>query len=148
MSQSPLSPSEDGRDETGRFIEGNRHGRGNPNAKAAAAWRQALVDAATPERVRAVMDRLFQAAEAGEPWAVKEVMDRLIGKPTQAIVTEDENGNRGPIASLTINLVEWRPPRVTMGIPGADKAIQAEIDAEAQKALPDPNLNVPDSGKG
>lgn len=61
-------------DDKGRFAEGNPGGPGNPNAKATAAWRRTLLDAATPERVRAVIDRLFQAAEAGEPWAVREAV--------------------------------------------------------------------------
>ena len=36
-----------------------------------------------PERLRNVAETLFVAAESGEPWAVKELIDRFDGKPTQ-----------------------------------------------------------------
>lgn len=36
-----------------------------------------------PERLRNVAETLFNAAELGEPWAVKELIDRFDGKPTQ-----------------------------------------------------------------
>lgn len=36
-----------------------------------------------PERLRNVAEVLFNAAELGEPWAVKELIDRFDGKPTQ-----------------------------------------------------------------
>jgi hypothetical protein len=36
-----------------------------------------------PHRLRAVAETLFLAAESGEPWAVKELIDRMDGKPTQ-----------------------------------------------------------------
>jgi len=36
-----------------------------------------------PHRLRAVAETLFSAAEDGEPWAVKELIDRFDGKPTQ-----------------------------------------------------------------
>jgi len=36
-----------------------------------------------PDRLRSVAETLFLAAELGEPWAVKELIDRFDGKPTQ-----------------------------------------------------------------
>lgn len=36
-----------------------------------------------PHRLRNVAETLFNAAELGEPWAVKELIDRFDGKPTQ-----------------------------------------------------------------
>jgi hypothetical protein len=36
-----------------------------------------------PHRLRAVAETLFSAAETGEPWAVKELIDRMDGKPMQ-----------------------------------------------------------------
>jgi len=123
MSDEPLSPLGDGRDEKGHFLKGNPGGPGNPNAKAVAAWRQTLLDAATPERMRAVMDRLFQAAEAGEAWAVREVLDRCLGRPVQAIVTEDEAGERQaftPIEVIRLVVQQAVAPGALLdrGIPG------------------------------
>ena len=37
-----------------------------------------------PDRLHKVAESLFSAAEAMEPWAVKELLDRLDGKPMQA----------------------------------------------------------------
>jgi len=36
-----------------------------------------------PEKLRNVAESLFAAAEAMEPWAVKELLDRLDGKAVQ-----------------------------------------------------------------
>jgi len=36
-----------------------------------------------PHRLQKVAETLFVAAESGEPWAVKELIDRFDGKPTQ-----------------------------------------------------------------
>ncbi len=34
-------------------------------------------------RLRKIADKLVEAAEEGQPWAIKEVMDRVDGKPAQ-----------------------------------------------------------------
>lgn len=36
-----------------------------------------------PRRLRNIAEKLVSAAEAGEQWAIKEVADRLDGKPAQ-----------------------------------------------------------------
>ena len=36
-----------------------------------------------PDRLRNVAETLFSAAELGEPWAVKELIDRFDGKAVQ-----------------------------------------------------------------
>lgn len=43
-----------------------------------------------PRRLRSIAEKLVVAAEAGEQWAIKEVADRLDGKPAQ---TTDLNVN-------------------------------------------------------
>jgi hypothetical protein len=43
-------------------------------------------------KLRAIADKLVEAAEEGEPWAVKEVIDRIDGKSVQPNTLEDENG--------------------------------------------------------
>lgn len=50
------------------------------------ALRMALVEedpVTKTRRLRKIADKLVQAAENGEPWAIKEVMDRVDGKPAQ-----------------------------------------------------------------
>lgn len=41
-----------------------------------------------PERLRAIALKLISLAEKGEPWAVKELVDRIDGKPSQPQETE------------------------------------------------------------
>ena len=52
---------------------------------------------------------------------MKELMDRTLGRPTQAIVTEDDAGNRGPIG-LPVAAREWQPLMGT-GIASIDKRL-------------------------
>ena len=69
------------RDGRGRFLPGNPGGPGNPQARNVATWRKALAEAVSAEDVTQVAQRLVDAAKAGEPWAVRELLDRLLGKP-------------------------------------------------------------------
>lgn len=39
---------------------------------------------------RAIIDQLIEAAKRGEPWAVKDVLDRVLGKPKQAVQFDGE----------------------------------------------------------
>jgi len=69
------------RDCKGRFLPGNPGGPGNPQARNVATWRKALADTVSFEDVTEVTQKLVDAAKAGEPWAVHELFDRLLGKP-------------------------------------------------------------------
>ena len=81
---SPLSNgSNGGRNANGQFAKGWKGGPGSPHAAKVAEWRQALVDAVTPEDLTAVVQKLVERAKAGESWAVRELMDRTVGKPVE-----------------------------------------------------------------
>jgi hypothetical protein len=69
------------RDEGGRFISGTAGGPGNPLVRQVASWRNALAECVSPADLCDVIDMLLHAARRGEPWAVKEVLDRCLGKP-------------------------------------------------------------------
>ncbi len=43
------------------------------------------------DRVRKAAERLLDLASEGEPWAVRELADRLDGKPAQVIAGDAEN---------------------------------------------------------
>ena len=82
MARTP-SPNGDngrGRDARGRFTAGNPGGPGNPHAGAVAAWREALLLTVSPADLKAVIRALLKHAKAGEPWAVKELLDRCLGR--------------------------------------------------------------------
>jgi len=80
----PSPNGANGRDGRGRFVRGNAGGPGNPEARRTADFRRLVLDAAT-DRFPAVVSKLFDLAESGEPWAVREVLDRVLGKPTAAL---------------------------------------------------------------
>jgi hypothetical protein len=82
MTPSPDGPDGDGRDaSTGRFVVGNRAGRGNPLAARVAALRKALFDAITEEDIAAAVKALVTQAKNGDVAAIRELLDRCIGKP-------------------------------------------------------------------
>ena len=43
------------------------------------------------KRVREAAEKLLDLAADGEPWAIKELADRLDGKPSQTIAGDPEN---------------------------------------------------------
>jgi hypothetical protein len=44
-----------------------------------------------PDDALAIVNRMIDAAKAGEPWAVKEIFDRADGKAKQPVVGGDED---------------------------------------------------------
>jgi hypothetical protein len=74
----------DGRAANGRFIKGNKCGRGNPFARKLAAMRQAFLDAISEDDLKAVARRLLLRAEAGDTTAAKVLLAYVIGKPAKA----------------------------------------------------------------
>ena len=70
---------------------------GNTNAQQGKmfydALRKALIQ--NPTRLPRIVEQLLNQAELGEPWAVKEVIDRLDGKAIQ--INQMENADGSPI---------------------------------------------------
>lgn len=71
------------RDAQGRFLAGNAGGPGNPHAASVGLWRKALIDAVSPADLDGVLKALIEKAKAGEGWAVRELLDRCLGRPKQ-----------------------------------------------------------------
>ena len=90
---------------------------GNNNATKGAEWRQALkralVRVAEAEGEDAeisyrkgldiVADKFVEAASSGEAWAIKEIGDRLDGKPGQSVTLGEDPDN--PLTSLSIAFI-------------------------------------------
>ncbi len=76
-----IEPAKDRDPHTGRFVKGCKPGPGNPNVRSVASTRSRLILAVSEEDFDRVVRALVEAAERGEPWAVKELLNRLIGKP-------------------------------------------------------------------
>ena len=86
---SPSPPVDNGREAaTGRFATGNTFGEGNPHHKRVAELRSALLDAISPEDLRVIVGQLVQKAKSGDVAAAREVLDRALGKPSQAVAVE------------------------------------------------------------
>ena len=78
----PSPPFADGaRDTGGRFKPGNPGGPGNPLAARVARLRAALLDAVSPDDVRAVVEALVAEAKRGSVPAARELLQRALGAP-------------------------------------------------------------------
>lgn len=71
---------------TGKFVPGNKLGAGHTrHAEKKRQLQAVLYKALTPQRMGKIVKALIREAERGEQWAVREVLDRIIGKATQPI---------------------------------------------------------------
>lgn len=87
------------------FAPGNKFGRGNPNIRRLAAYRQMVNKAVTPEQVRTVMRKLVALAKRGDLAAIKEVLDRTVGKATAAPMHGDHAALEFPTMTTTADTV-------------------------------------------
>ncbi len=85
---------------------------GNQNAAKGADWKQAIKRALAHESGKTyregldlVAKKFVEAAKKGDPWALKEIGDRIDGKPAQAITMEGELNI--PLTG-TVNFVDSR----------------------------------------
>jgi hypothetical protein len=78
-------PAADGRTAKGTFAPGNQFARGNPNARRMAALRAALLECATAERMKALGEKLYELAMAGDLAAAKLLLTYAIGKAPEAV---------------------------------------------------------------
>ena len=85
---SPVSNGANGRDSAGRFSPGCRGGPGNPHARRVAELRATLFDTVTVDDFRAIVGKVVERAKSGDLAAIKELLDRLLGKPTTFVDVE------------------------------------------------------------
>ena len=83
MTQAPSPNGPFDRNPGGRFVAGNPGGPGNPHAAQVARLRAEMLDAVTPDDMRAIVSRLVELAKGGDVRAIKEVFDRTLGKPQE-----------------------------------------------------------------
>lgn len=81
--RSQTSPTK-GRDGRGRFAAGNPGGPGNPMAVQVGQLRAALLGAVKPADMKAIAAKLVQMAREGHIPAIREVLERTLGKPIEA----------------------------------------------------------------
>ncbi len=90
----PSTNGGNGRDTRGRFTKGNQGGPGNPNAQHVAKLRDGFRTACTVADVRAICRKLVALAKNGNLMAVREVLDRTIGKSAAADEDGDGDGQK------------------------------------------------------
>ena len=76
-------PSQNGaiiRDAGGKFVPGNPGGPGNPLAKRVNQIRARILAQITREDLNEIIAKLIEQAKAGDIVAIKEVLDRCMGK--------------------------------------------------------------------
>ena len=88
MMNQPSTPDVHGRQPGGRFAPGNKFSKGNPYAQQVARLRSALMEAVTPEKLASVVQALIREAEGGNIPAIKELLDRVLGRPVEADLFE------------------------------------------------------------
>lgn len=80
----PSHGDQPGRGEGGRFLPGNKLGRGNPHARQTALLRETLLAAVTPDDLHAVVRGLIEQAKQGNVPAARELLDRVLGRAAPA----------------------------------------------------------------
>ena len=85
-SKKPSPNGTNGRTKTGQFAPGNKFGRGGSvHAQRKSQFRAMLMESVTDEDFLEIVKVLLGEAKAGKMWAIKELLDRLVGKPDQKI---------------------------------------------------------------
>jgi hypothetical protein len=79
---------------------------GNQNAAKGKVWNDQLrkAIAQNPHKVRAAVEQLLDLAADGEAWAIKELADRLDGKPMQSTDITSSDGT--VVSAIAMSFVE------------------------------------------
>jgi len=88
MISQPSPNGSNGRASNGTFAKGNTLGQGNPHGSAVNRLRTLLLESVTDDDLKAVVSKLVTMAKGGDLAAIKELFDRLLGKPPAAVEVE------------------------------------------------------------
>lgn len=87
----PLATGTNGdRDEAGRFVPGNKAATGTRQSRVQ-QFRAKVHQLVTDDDLEVIIGRLVEQAKQGEAWAIRELLDRLIGRPAPAPAEPDES---------------------------------------------------------
>ena len=98
------------RDANGRFVAGTRAGPGGA-APETIAWRKKFQECITEDNIREGVEQLMIAVRAGAPWAIKELLDRTIGRPAvmvDLVAEVSAEGQQSPLPSDYLAYLAWR----------------------------------------
>ncbi len=92
------------RDTRGRFVKGNPGGPGNPNIQHVAKLRDGFRSAFTVADAKKICRKLVAMAQKGNLMAVREVLDRTLGKcPTAADDVDGDSQKLLPIFEVIVS---------------------------------------------
>lgn len=94
-----------GRDARGRFVKGNGGGPGNPKARDVARMRDVFRSACSDADILTLARKLIAMGKRGNIFAMREVLDRVLGK--SSVVLESTEGGRSVLPIIEV-LVENR----------------------------------------
>jgi len=88
-SRGPLEPvGNGGRGPDGKFLPGNRLATGNPRNAKAQRLRGVLIERLTVAGMRKVADALIREAQGGDIQAIRELLNRVCGRPSETETLE------------------------------------------------------------
>ncbi len=87
---SPSSNGSNGRRENGTFAPGYKGGPGNPYAARVGQLRSMLIQAVGDNDFKDIIAALLKQAKDGDLPAIREVLDRLLGKPKTTIEVQKD----------------------------------------------------------
>ncbi len=135
------------RDAQGRFVKGNRSGRGNPFACRVAALRKTLLAAVSKEDLQEITRRLVAQAKLGDVASAKLVLGYALGKipepvnPDTLYQEECRMYLKNPTCADVQEVGERRPPaEMTAGFIRALHIMHAE---RARQQFPLPDAEAP-----
>jgi len=76
----------------GRFLPGHCGGPGNPHARKVHRLRSTLLNTVTSTDIEEIVHKLISMAKGGDVAAIKELLDRTIGKPVTAVELSGVDG--------------------------------------------------------
>lgn len=83
-------PSTNGRNGSGQFTHGNKHGKGNPHFGKVATLRSAVLKSVSQTTVKKLVSSLITQAMQGDMAAAKLILPYLIGQPATSKELEIE----------------------------------------------------------
>jgi hypothetical protein len=120
VSNGPNGSADRGAD--GRFLQGNPGGPGNPHVRHLASLRRAVTGAVDEGRLRRIMLKLADMAEAGDIAAAALVLSYCVGKPTPAV--DPDGVDRLELDALLAGPTIVQIVEILMGRASAAKAME------------------------
>jgi hypothetical protein len=130
--QVPDSPN--GRQIDGRFATGNKHSLGHAGNRRQRELRAALIEAATPEKVRAVEEALHELAVGGDVAAAKVWLDHVVGRPVQALELSGPDGQALDLPAIvsTIMVALGDDPAARVKVAAAFRRLAVEKTSDGR----------------